>query len=478
MPAIVAGTRLTRNAAVEEWKRALADLSVAMGWSGREQAPFSAIVGSNDTVLIKPNWVLHANKGPWGLEPLVTDANLIRATAELLLAASPRTVTIGDAPVQGCDTESLWSATGLLDWAEAQRASGRPLIGPIDFRRTVARVENGVLAQTEGVRSANLFRIVDLGSESLLEPVTSQRNAFRVTQYNPDLMPERHRPGRHEYMVAAEVLNASVIFNLPKLKTHKKAGVTAALKNLIGINGNKEFLPHHRVGSSAEGGDCYSRRNPFKRAQEVLFDAQNRTASLTMRRAFRWPIRALGLLSRYHRERYGLEGAWSGNDTIWRTCLDLNRLLLHADRDGRMRPDQQRRVFHVVDAVVAGQGDGPLAPEPFALGLVLASGDAPAMDWVCALLLGYDPSRLSLVRESFGHFRFPLTDSPATEIELRGALEQMLADPARPLPSRYPEGWTDVVDASRRTTPPIGTTFGARKRHTLTVNAAAAAAEE
>ena len=70
-------------------------------------------------------------------------------------------------------------------------------------------------------------------------------------------MRRTHAPGRHQYLVAREVIEADVIVNLPKLKTHKKAGVTCALKNLIGINGNKEYLPHHRVGGAERGGDCY-----------------------------------------------------------------------------------------------------------------------------------------------------------------------------------------------------------------------------
>lgn len=30
-------------------------------------------------------------------------------------------------------------------------------------------------------------------------------------------------------------------------KTHRKADVTIFLRNLVGINANKEFLPHHAV---------------------------------------------------------------------------------------------------------------------------------------------------------------------------------------------------------------------------------------
>lgn len=61
-------------------------------------------------------------------------------------------------------------------------------------------------------------------------------------------MARAHHVGVHQYLLAKAVLEADVVINLPKLKTHKKAGVTCALKNLIGIHGNKEYSPHHRVG--------------------------------------------------------------------------------------------------------------------------------------------------------------------------------------------------------------------------------------
>ena len=67
-----------------------------------------------------------------------------------------------------------------------------------------------------------------------------------------------------------------LVVNLPKLKTHKKACVTGALKNLVGINGNKDYLPHHRLGGSRTGGDCYAGGNPFKLASEHISDASNR----------------------------------------------------------------------------------------------------------------------------------------------------------------------------------------------------------
>ena len=73
---------------------------------------------------------------------------------------------------------------------------------------------------------------------------------------NIDVLPsDRHVDGRNEYLLSATVLSADLVVNLPKLKTHKKTGVSLALKNLVGINGDKNWLPHHCAGSVAQGGD-------------------------------------------------------------------------------------------------------------------------------------------------------------------------------------------------------------------------------
>src|SRR6476469_5188355 len=88
-------------------------------------------------------------------------------------------------------------------------------------------------------------------------------------------------------------------------------------------------------------------------------------------------------------DEYGLEGSWSGNDTIWRTCLDLNRILLYGRTDSTLGETVQRKVVHVVDAVIAGQGDGPLAPAPFPLGVMVVGNNQAAVDHVGAHLLGY-----------------------------------------------------------------------------------------
>ena len=54
------------------------------------------------------------------------------------------------------------------------------------------------------------------------------------------------------------------------MKTHEKAGLTGAMKNLVGVNGHKEYLPHHMEGSFFSGGDSYCSRNRFARWAEEM----------------------------------------------------------------------------------------------------------------------------------------------------------------------------------------------------------------
>jgi len=327
------------------------------------------------------------------MDCLVTHASVIRAAVDAALQTDAAEVLVGDAPIQGCDFNALIQTTGLDAWARERMAQEPRFKGVRDFRRTTCVLVHGVRVAEENIQSEDHFTLFDLGRESLLEPISDNRSRFRVAWYDHRLMAKTHHPGVHQYLVAKEVVDADVIINLPKLKTHKKAGVTCALKNLIGINGNKEYLPHHRVGGPKTGGDNYPDDGIVKRALEYVSDRQNVTSSYTGGMVWHLFFAVLARASRYGGDRVGMDGSWSGNDTIWRTCLDLNRILLYGRADGTMSDEMQRRVIHIADAVIAGQGNGPLAPEPLDLGLLIGGSNAAAIDWVGAQLLAYAPEK-------------------------------------------------------------------------------------
>jgi uncharacterized protein (DUF362 family) len=429
---------------------ALQGAASVLGWAEKKRGPFAGLIPAGSRVTIKPNLVNHENHVPYGIDPLLTHRHIIDAAFRAVRLAGATEIVVGDAPIQSCNFELMLQAAGLDEWSWRATESFPGFTGIRDFRRTISILDRGVRHATEDVVSTAYFTLFDLGTSSMLEPVTNTAGSFRVTCYNPELLQRTHAPGRHQYLIANDVLRADVVVNLPKLKMHKKAGITCALKNLVGINGNKVFLPHHRVGGSAEGGDCYPGASRTKALLECALDRQNSAKSLTA--ACLWRNASLGLagILRLTGDRLGTEGSWSGNDTVWRMCLDLNRILLYGRLDGKLADTPQRQVIHFVDAVIAGQGNGPLAPEPLPLGLVLLGQNAPAVDWVGALLLGYHPERIPLTRNAFGVWPWRLADFDATEVEIAGDLGQGKADDAFACripvaPSRYPAGWSDAA---------------------------------
>ena len=418
----------------------LAPTSDTKGGPAQVASP-AGLVLPVDKVVVKPNWVMHRNRSEHGLECLVTHAMVLAAVVDWVLAQNPRSLVVGDAPVQGCDFEALMLAAGYHRLRERLRGS-HPSVRWQDFRRAVLRQSGLLAAEREEVRPQQDYLLFDLGRDSLLEPISKDSDRFRVTMYNPDVMRETHRPGRHQYLVAHDVIEADVVINLPKLKTHAKAGLTGALKNLVGINGNKDYLPHHRAGGAGAGGDCYPGRSRLKQTAESLADAWNRRTgwgAFTLRQAYRGAC----ALARVADGDDNMEGSWYGNDTVWRMCLDLNRILLYGRPDGTLADSPQRRLLHVTDAIVCGEGEGPLAPAPHPLGLLTVALNPVAADFVHAHLMGLDWHKIPLIREAFGQFRYPIATFRPEDVVFHAAgsakRQPWTAWPARPF--RPPAGW-------------------------------------
>jgi uncharacterized protein (DUF362 family) len=401
----------------------------------REWNPLGAFILPDSKVVLKPNWVFHWNKSGFGMDCLVTHTNVIEAVLEYVALARPGTVVIGDAPVQGCDFEALRRNCAVDQMVDRFRKRGINLT-ICDFRRTL--LPEGTLggAKIEEHRGMENFILFDLKKESLLEPLAPDAHKFRVTMYNPDLMFRTHSPGRHQYLIAREIIEADTILNLPKLKAHKKACVTGALKNMVGINGHKEYLPHHRKGGSLSGGDCYEGVSLFKSGAENLFDAANRFKAGAVQKLL---ARSAGIslrLAMYLGQDSNLEGSWYGNDTVWRTCIDLQRITHYGRVDGTLATRPQRRVVSITDAVIAGEGDGPMRPTPVPAGYLTGAINAAAAEWAHARLMGFDPHRIPLLLGAFKKFSFPLVDFLPSEIRLRNKDGEISEDAITPIDGR------------------------------------------
>jgi uncharacterized protein (DUF362 family) len=420
--------------------------------------PLAALVRAGDKVVIKPNWVRHRNGSDQGLDCLVTHTSVIEAVILYAAKANPQSIIVCDAPIQGCDFEALLAACGVSEMIHRIAASKVKVVIK-DLRRTVRRGETLSGEVQEDCRPMENYILFDLRSDSLLEAITHEESEFRVTMYHPDLLKRTHSVGRHQYLVARDVMEADVVINVPKLKTHKKACLTGALKNIVGINGHKEYLPHHRKGGSGNGGDCYPGRSQVKRLVEELLDATNRARGPVVRPVLAAAVRATMAFGKVVGVDNNYEGSWRGNDTVWRMCLDLQRLLHYGLLDGTLSDQIQRKVLTITDAIVAGEGDGPLSPTPVDLGMVTFAMNSAASDWVHAILMGLAPQDIPLTREAFQHYRYPLTDFPPQDIVVHvdGLLVQ-----CGELFARYghrfrlPSGWEQAVDRSRRILDTVG----------------------
>lgn len=387
----------------------------ADNWGSAEWSPLKQFIGRNSTVLIKPNRVHHVNLSGAGLECMVTHPTVIEAILHFVAKCRPARVIIGDAPIQDCDFEELQVQTGLRQVVERIEKRSGVHVDIRDFR-AVRLLDSGG-HQVVSPRGPEDFVRFDLGPASYLEEVTDHTCPFRVVKYDPRKLNETHSPGRHVYMVAREAIEADVVINLPKLKTHKKAGITGALKNVIGIVGEKAYLPHHRKGGSDAGGDAYEGRNLLKMIIEDLVDLGNMAPAGAKQRF----INHLGVSFRYLARGLGLnpdvEGSWSGNDTIWRTIFDLQRIARFGAPDGTVRESPQRTIITFTDGIVAGEQNGPLAPTPVHLGIVTLACNEAAADWCHASLMGIKPLDIPQLRHAFAGVD-PLCGFPPSSIRV------------------------------------------------------------
>jgi uncharacterized protein (DUF362 family) len=322
-------------------------------------------------VLIKPNWVTH-NRVATDAICLRTHDSFVTAFLKIILEQKPQSIVIGDAPIQSCDWSIMVDPKFIGTVSKLSSEHNIP-IAIKDFRRVVFDPIKNL--SPVGQNSLSGYTIFDLGNQSALEPISTDSNSFRVTCYDPDRLAESHRLGVHKYCIARNLFDADIVFSLPKVKTHQKTGITCALKNLVGLNGDKDYLPHHRVGGSLQGGDCYPGRSPLRRIAESFLDRANRHQGKHLYRL--WNILALlswkmSLPTKVHH----LDAGWHGNDTTWRMVFDLNRIAVYGRPDGTIANKPQRTLYSLSDGIIGGQGNGPLHPDPLALGFIGFSNDA------------------------------------------------------------------------------------------------------
>jgi uncharacterized protein (DUF362 family) len=407
--------------------------------------PLSNLITRKDFVVIKPNLVEHIHPLGYTMECMITHASVIRPIIDYVLIATrgEGRIVIADAPMYDADFLKAAEISGLLNLMSFYQDRGIN-IELVDLREERVQLDsNGNLLYREPGHGDPLgYTVFNLGQDSEFAEVGTFNDRLNSTPYDPEEVHHAHNQEHHHYLIANSILKADAIIFVPKMKTHHKSGVTLGLKNAISISPKKQWLPHHGDGSVEDGGDEYPYRNAIrslefgiltnivkhlKRLPDPLKDPALKVTG-PLRAVWEYFIKGITPdgYEKYAKSRI-VRGEWSGNDTVWRLVLDLNKVLFYGGSDGFMHPEIQRKCFYIIDGVIAGEGKGPLQPDPKWAGILLAGLNPVALDIVGSLFMRIDFTRLQHINKAIHMKKYPLANACPQEI-------LVVEDPAHPRP--------------------------------------------
>ena len=344
--------------------------------------PFGSFIKPGDTVLLKPNLVRHSceNKDTRGL---MTHGSLIRVAADYAYIALQRKgrIIIADGPMDDADFKKIASMSGIYEIREFYKDEAGFDIEIYDLRQEMVVKKHEKIAERVKLVGDPLgYSVVNLGPVSAFKKGDLDYASFKGSECRPDIMSLHHNKEKDEYLISNTFLNADVIINIPKMKTHKRAGVTLSLKNLVGITGDRNWLPHYSDATCSINKEAPKKSN--------------------IRQLIKKPLLFLKPLRGWLRQQVGVteatmrSGNWHGNDIIWRTILDLWRVALYADKKGIMRNEEQRKTFVIVDGIIGGEADGPTNPTAKKCGVLVAGFHWPSVDVAVSRIMGFDPMKI------------------------------------------------------------------------------------
>lgn len=426
--------------------------------------PLAWLIKPGDTVFVKPNLIAerHANSEEW--IDLITHGAVMRALIDYVFLAlqGKGRIQVGDAPQTDSNITLLRQKIGIDAIQEFYRRKLGFEIEFLDLREEYWESKDGIVTQKHKLGGDPLGTVrFDLGDASYFAEIDGLRRRYYGAFYDVEETNRHHGNGVHEYLMARSPLAADVFISVPKMKTHKKVGVTLNLKGLVGITGDKNYLPHYALGSPEENGDQF----PVRKAATVLENAM-------VGRAKRFLATGTPLAVYVSRKTKPLlyrifggtdeivrAGNWWGNDTCWRMTLDLNQLLLYGDPGGSFR-SASKRYFSVVDGIIGMEGNGPVAGTPRPAGLLLGGENAAAVDVVTATIMGFDYRKLPLLHRSFDAGRFSLAqgDPADTQVSSNSAsfnrrLDEISFEDTLAFKPHF--GWTGRVELDPKMQPAV-----------------------
>lgn len=387
--------------------------------------PFKELVKPGEKVFIKPNMIAESHrlrKNEW--DYVITHGSVIRPIVDYLFLAmeGKGEVIIGDAPQTDSNFYTIVQLMGLNEIRDVYKNFKDFHISIINLQDEHWLVKDDVITGLVRLCGDPLGGVLfDLKENSFLKELDDKNLTYYGASYDINETNKAHSDGHHKYWIAKSPLVADVFINIPKLKTHKKCGITLNLKSLVGINANKNFLPHYIFGTPESGGDQFERYNLKTKIENLIvvpikkmMSKRNPLATFLARKFKKLGYKVLG-----DTEEVVRSGNWYGNDTVWRMSLDLNKILMYGNPDGTLRQSysERKRFFSIVDGIVGMEGNGPVAGDKKECGVIIAGFNPVSVDAAGSKIMGFSPLKLSLINRCFDKQTLPFVDFKLDEIE-------------------------------------------------------------
>jgi uncharacterized protein (DUF362 family) len=330
--------------------------------------PLGGLIKPGDTVVIKPNWSTQ-----YEFPFPITHPSIVYPLVEFALKAGAAKVNIVEAPM------TLTRACGWY-WSSA-------MTGAFALAEQLSKQHGGAEVNFIDGNDDD-FVWVDVGEASELRDYDFAaldhdghtgfgKDMFFDVEDHKGYKPHQYRRGLAA--VARSYLESDVFINVPKLKVHGYTGITIALKNLMGLNVRSTL---HKMPIDVIR--AYEARSDFKECLES-----------PMRDIPHFDRVKIGDFSEQTQKKRYHTGF--GNDVLWRSLADLNKIIIYADSDGVMHKTPQRRCLSVVDGIVGIEKEGPVSGHIVHSKCVVAGRDPVCVDAVCAHLIGWNPQMLNLI---------------------------------------------------------------------------------
>ncbi len=360
--------------------------------------PFGDIIRPGEKVVIKATLTNDRNLSGDSALAVITHGSVIRPIIDYCLIADAGEVVVCDGPIPRTNFDIICELTGLRDTVKILNQLHEKEIELVDLRNEVEDSNDLDISIQKGDKAGYIE--VDLGSNSELSPILNDCLTFgsvssiRKRRSEPQKF---HNTRNNVYSIARTVLDADVVINISKLKTHRKVGNSLGLKTVVGIDNNKYRIPHYRSGIDDMPQDFINKkiRRTYKRLVNKILKKLN-----------------------YKGEPHIVAGNWYGNDTVWRSVIDLNKILFYADSNGKIHDRPQRKIFSLIDGIIGGERFGPLAPKEKKTGLIIGGADIAAVDAIASAIMGFDYRSMPVINNTFNLKKKPISFVKPEDIQV------------------------------------------------------------